>query len=65
MAEDFIAIDEVKSVLEIDLKNALLFHRNVIIGDESVKGVDYTFAPSPDADCELKRFEKVGGARGN
>ena len=65
MAEDFIAIDKVKGVLEVDLKNALLFHRNVVISDESIKGMDNTFAPSPDADCELKRFEKVGGARGN
>ena len=65
LAKYLIPVDEVEGVLEVHLQDALLFQRDVVIGDESVEGVDYALAAAFDAHCKLMGLEKIGGARGN
>ena len=45
-AKDAVAIDEVESILEVHLKDTLLLHRDVLVGDEMVQRVDDALATS-------------------
>ena len=63
LAKNLFPIDEVEGVLEVDLQDTLLLHRNVVIGDESVEGVDYALAAAFNAHGELDGLEEISGTR--
>ena len=65
LTEDGLSIHQVEGILQIDLQNAFLPPRNVFVGDEGGEGVDDGLAAVSNANCQLKRSEKIGSVRRN
>ena len=63
LPENFIAIDEIEGVLEVELQDALLLLRDVGVVNQGVDGMDDALTSASDADRKLERLEKVSSAR--